>query len=308
MNWKISILLLTLILSACKGEKASEANTREDSSLIEVDELKTIMNQSNIKILDFRKKEKYDKEHIEGALHIWRTDIEDGSYPYGGIMASASQIETLFGKLGVTSEDTIIVYDDIGLCNAARIWWLLQNYEFKKVKLLHGGLNAWKGINGKVSSEIPTVKETVFKLKSEPEMQLYISKEEVSAALKGNSLILDTRTSDEYSGKRQKKGALKGGRIPNSVHIDWADAIDYDGDKRLRPFKDLEKVFKKLNRKINDTIIVYCHSGVRSAHTTFVLTQLLGYKNVKNYDGSWTEWSYFKDLPVENDSITVIKK
>ena len=108
--------------------------------------------------------------------------------------------------------------------------------------------------------------------------------------------------------KDKKKGAAKGGRIPKSVHIDWAEAFNYSGDKRIKPVEELKIIYNKLNIKKNDPIIVYCHSGVRSAHTTFVLTQLLGYKNVKNYDGSWTEWSYFNDLPFKKDSVIKIKK
>lgn len=308
MNWRIRILMLVLVVASCKREKASEMSVLEETSLIEVAELKTIAEQSNIKIIDFRKKEKYDLGHIEGALNIWRTDIEDNSYPYKGMMASKQQMESLFGRLGVNTEDILIVYDDNGLCDAARLWWLMENYGFKNTKLLHGGLAAWKAIDGRISTETPRLKETIFKLKNIPELRYYVSKEQVQEAYKKDVLILDTRTTDEFSGKRQKRGALKGGRIPNSIHIDWADAIHYDGDKRIRPREELELLYSTLNRTKNDPIIVYCHSGVRSAHTTFVLTQLLGYKNVKNYDGSWTEWSYFNDLPIESDSITVIKK
>ncbi len=293
---------------SCRQEKASETITLKETVLIEADAFKTIATEPTVKIIDFRKKEKYDLEHIEGALTIWRADIEDNSSPYKGMMASKLQIETLFGALGIKTEDVLVVYDDNGLCDASRLWWVMENYGFKNVKLLHGGLPAWKAIGGKVSSKAPTVKETNFKLKAEAETRYYISKEQVQEALKSNALILDTRTTDEFSGKRQKKGAQKGGRIPNSIHIDWADAINYDGDKRIRPLKDLEVIYNRLNRTKNDPIIVYCHSGVRSAHTTFVLTQLLGYKNVRNYDGSWTEWSYYNNLPFESDSITTIKK
>ena len=307
MSWRISIILYLLIISACKHEKANDFEKVEATYLIEANELKGIAQQPNIKIIDFRKKEIYENEHIVGALNIWRTNIEDTSYPYSGIMASKTQIESLFGQLGITTDDTIIVYDDNGLCEASRLWWILQNYDFKNIKLLHGGISEWKSNNGQVATQIPKVNTAVFKLTKHPKMQYYVSKEQVSDALNSNVVILDTRTSEEFSGKRQKKGATKAGRIPNSIHIDWAETINYNGNKHLKSLKELEIIYSELNIKKNDSIIVYCHSGVRSAHTTFVLTQLLGYKHVKNYDGSWTEWSYFNDLPINGNNITLIK-
>ena len=306
MNLRISNLFILLLLWSCQQEKEVEVVAFGAEYLIEVNDLKNIVNNQNIKLLDFRKKSDYDKEHIVGALHISRNDIEDTSYPYQGIMASKTQIEKLFSELGIKTSDTIIAYDDNGLCEASRLWWILQNYNFNNIKLLHGGISEWKMNKGQVTSEIPKVTKSVFKLSDNPKMHYYVSKEQMNKALQSNTVILDTRTIDEFSGKRQKKGALKGGRIPNSIHIDWAEAINYNGDKRLKSVNELETIYNKLNIKKSDPLIVYCHSGVRSAHTTFVLTQLLGYENVKNYDGSWTEWSYFNDLPIEKDSITIL--
>jgi thiosulfate/3-mercaptopyruvate sulfurtransferase len=302
------MVFLMFVLVACQQEKVVASDPVEPSYLIEAKDLKTIVNNERIKILDFRKKEDYNSGHIVGALHISRGDIEDKSYPYKGIMASKSQIETLFSGLGIKTNDTIIVYDDNGLGEATRLWWILQNYDFKQIKLLHGGIAAWKTKKGQVTTRVPQVIATVFKLPEHPTMQYHISKEQLYEDLKSHTVILDTRTKDEFSGKQQKNGASKAGRIPNSTHIDWAEAINYDGDKRLKTIKELETIYKRLNVKKTSPIIVYCHSGVRSAHTTFVLTQLLGYKNVRNYDGSWTEWSYFNDLPYENNSITINKK
>jgi thiosulfate/3-mercaptopyruvate sulfurtransferase len=307
MNWKISILLLVLIVSACKEEKNFETEKVNESYLMEPVSLSYLVDHQNIKIVDFRKKEIYNDEHIIGAINIWRTDIEDTSYDYEGIMASPSQMEELFGNLGIITGDTLVIYDDKGLCDATRLWWVLQNYDYNNVKLLHGGLAGWKAINGEVTSAIPVVKTTRFKLPKNPKMKYYASKEYVQEAIKSNITILDTRTSDEFSGKRQKRGAAKAGRIPNSIHIDWTEAIDYTGDKRMKPLKELERIYSRLKITKDEPLLVYCHSGVRSAHTTFVLTQLLGYENVKNYDGSWTEWSYHNNLPLQKDSITVIR-
>ncbi len=315
MTWRINLVILIFAFTACKEDKTATIETIEQdventeiNYLIEADELLKIAKEPNIKILDFRKVEFYAKEHIEGALNIWRTDIEDASYPYKGMMAGKEQMETLFSNLGIKTSDTIIIYDDNGLCDSSRLWWILQNYDFTNVKLFHGGISAWKANNGAVSTEAPTVEKTSFKLTETPSMKYYVSKKEMLEAVTNNTLILDTRTDDEFTGKRQKKGSAKGGRIPNSILIDWSVAVDYHGDKKMKPINDLEKIYSEFVPSKNDAIIAYCHSGVRSAHTTFVLTQLLGYKNVKNYDGSWTEWSQFNDLPIEQDSITTILK
>lgn len=219
------------------------------------------------------------------------------------MMANQTQMETLFGKLGIKTDDTLIIYDDNGLCDSARLWWLLETYGFTKVKFLHGGMTGWKATAEEISTALPVINKTIFKFPKKTKIQYHASKEQVQQALKNNTVILDTRTTDEFSGKRQKKGAAKGGRIPKSIHIDWAEAINYDGDKRMKSLEDLETIYAQLNSSKDDPIIVYCHSGVRSAHTSFVLTQLLGYKNVKNYDGSWTEWSHFNELPFERDSL-----
>jgi thiosulfate/3-mercaptopyruvate sulfurtransferase len=313
MSWKISVVILLVGFLGCKEESLRKdkegkvkAETSSTSYFIEADELLKLANNSQIKIVDFRKPEIYSEAHIKGALNIWRPDIEDSSYPYGGMMANSEKIEKLFGDLGIANTNTIVIYDDNGLCDASRMWWILQNYDFTEVRLLNGGFNAWKTINGEVSAEIPKIQKTTFKLVENPSMRYYISKESLVTALNGEALILDTRTEDEYSGKRQKKGAAKGGRIPKSVLLDWSNAVNYEGDKKMKSVADLKNIYEPLFPSKEDTIIVYCHSGVRSAHTTFVLTQLLGYKNVKNYDGSWTEWSHFEDLAIVQDSTTTI--
>lgn len=301
MNWKINLIISLLVLQGCAADTGVKQLPVVEGHLIEAAEAFDIRNRQHIKFVDFRKDKAFSEGHIEGAVQIWRTDIEDASYPYKGMMASQEQLEALLGGAGIHTNDTIIIYDDRGLCNAARLWWVLQNHDHNQVLLMEGGLDAWQMAGGKAVTSPTNTQAADFHLSDSPSMKFLVAKEDVQEAIADGVLIVDTRTSDEFSGKRLKDGASKAGRIPTSLHLDWAAAIDYEGDQRIRPESELNTIFSRLEIEKDERVILYCHSGVRSAHTTFVMTQLLGYNNVKNYDGSWNEWSYFEELPYEND-------
>ena len=147
MNLKINLILIMFLMFSCKKESVEKSYSKKSNYLINANELLEIASNNKIKILDFRKKEDYQKEHIKNAIQIWRSDLENPNYVYSGIMPSSQQIERLFSDLGIESEDTVVIYDDKGLCEAARLWWILQVYNFKNVKLLQGGITAWKTIN-----------------------------------------------------------------------------------------------------------------------------------------------------------------
>lgn len=277
--------------------------------LIECEDLKVLNTASNIKIIDFRKPDAFLKEHLVNAINIWRTDIDDNSFPYKGIMASRSKIEALFSRLGIKNEDKLVIYDDNGACDSSRLWWILKNYGFNNVKILNGGLTEWKHKNGPLTSNIIFYAVSNFKFLHHENRSLYVDLEGVkSLVVDDHKILLDTRTADEFSGKRQKKGASRGGHIPNSIWLDWGHAVDFNATKKFKSYKDLLDLYQSNGMTKEKEIYTYCHSGVRSAHTTFVLTELLGFKNVKNYDGSWIEWSFNKDLPIEQDTITTIFK
>ncbi|NAY90782.1 sulfurtransferase [Muricauda sp. JGD-17] len=311
MNFKNSmwiVLFLSAMVSCKRGKDTTSQEIKTYASvkhLMEVEELLEIHKHEKVVIVDFRKDEEYKKGHIEGAINIWRTDIEDTSYPYGGMMAKKVDIETFFSKLGIKNDAILVVYDNKGSSDAARLWWLLKSYGFESVKLLNGGLSAWRQIGGSTSYEMTKTEPSIFTLPVKDALDAWIGKEELLGMVNSsnNVIILDARTEEEFSGKRRKEGATKAGRIPKSIHVDWARSIDYEGTKKFRTFPELEAIYSELEASRDDTIIVYCHTGVRSAHTTFVLTELLGYEQVRNYDGSWTEWSQFDNLPFEKDSV-----
>jgi len=316
MNWRNSIILSLLICCiSCKKQQVrtipkdstGTIQTQLDNSpLVEVELLSEALELTNLKIIDFRRKEHYSIGHIPNAIQIWRDDIEDASYPYQGMMAKKEEIEKLFSKLGINNTDLLVIYDDKGSCDAARLWWVLKSYGFNNSKILNGGLQAWSAFGGDTTQKVPILEKTVFTLPNSTS-ELLILKNNLNELLATNKphLLIDTRTFDEYTGKRQKLGATRAGRIPKSNFLDWEESIDYDNNMKFKTITELENLYAVFGIGKNDTIVTYCHTGVRSAHTTFVLTELLGYKNVKNYDGSWSEWSYYRDLPFEKDSITV---
>ena len=296
MSLRISVLLfLIFTLTGCDQIGESQ------NYLIELEEFESLYTLNSTKIIDFRKPEEFKKGHVKNAINIWRTDIENPTFPYGGMKPSKEQLEALFSKLGIRNDDTLIIYDEKGLSDSARLWWVLQYYNFKKVKLINGGLTTLKKASFTLTKENTVFPSSNFKFTG-TNSSFFASKEQIQKAINTNTILIDTRTQDEFSGKQLKNGAYQAGRIPTSILIDWANAINYNGDKKIKPIAELNKTYNGLNNHKNDTIYVYCHSGVRSAHTTFVLTQLLNYKHVLNYDGSWTEWSYHKNLPIKKDN------
>lgn len=319
MYWKSSILVLLLLLASCREKEAAPPAeeipaTRAEgyfnpSALVEASDLMQMLGKEHIKVIDFRNRSDFDNGHIPGALPMWRPDIEDQEGPVPGLMASREAMETLLSGLGISSEDTLVVYDDRGCVDAARLWWVLQVYGFDKTRLLNGGLQAWESQKGPLDSRYTGLPPQTFRFVGPGRPSMKIGRDSVLALL-GNPqwTLIDTRTTDEYSGKRQKEGAQAAGRIPGSINIDWAEAVHFSGDMTFRPVEQLKKKYSRLPDDPGHSIIAYCHSGVRSAHTSFVLTQLLGYNQVHNYDGSWLEWSTFADAPIEKDSVTSILK
>ncbi len=318
MYWRSSLLILLFLLASCREKEEAPAATTPTAgtaeagyanplALVEVGELVQMAGKQHIKIIDFRQRGDFDRGHIPGSIPLWRTDIEDREAPVRGLIASREAMETLLSGLGISSGDTLVIYDDQGCVNAARLWWVLQVYGFDRTRLLNGGLQQWERQKAPMSLEYAALPAGDFKFPATGNPGLRIEKEAVLAHLHDPDwTLLDVRTDEEYSGKRQKAGAKAGGRIPGSIHIDWAEAVRHGGDMTFRPVSELEKRYARLPQDREHPIITYCHSGVRSAHTSFVLLQLLGYRQVHNYDGSWLEWSAAEGTPVEKDSLTTI--
>lgn len=254
---------------------------------------KMIESDKNVVVIDVRPEAKFLIGNVKGSYNMWRPDMEPKDKRYGeigGMRASREEMEAELNKIGVTKDSTLVLIGD-GL-DEYRLWWILDMYGMENVKVVDGGYSALKdaGVKTKFGTEAAE-KKGDFKFANNPDKDTLATIETVEAAI-GNpkDVILDTRTRKEFTGEDLKKGAVVKGRIPGSVWVEWTEATNKD--KTIKSYDELVALYTKQGVTPDKEILPYCQSAVRSAHTTFVLKELLGYPVAKNYDGSWIEWSY----------------
>lgn len=287
-NLILGSLLLSMVAFAkdytqYKSDKLVSAETAKE--LIETNK--------NVVVIDVRPKYKFLTGNVEGSYNMWRPDMEPKDKRYGeigGMRASREEMEAELNKMGVTKDTTLVLIGD-GL-DEYRLWWILDMYGMENIKLVDGGYAALKdaGVKTKFGKEADEKKGN-FKFEATSDKDALATIQEVEGAINNPAdVILDTRTKKEFTGEDLKKGAVEKGRIPGSVWIEWTEALNKD--KTIKSYDELVTLFNQKGVTADKEILPYCQSAVRSAHTTFVLKELLGYPTVKNYDGSWIEWSH----------------
>jgi thiosulfate/3-mercaptopyruvate sulfurtransferase len=232
--------------------------------LIQPEELKALIDKKDpvIRIIDVREKIKYLAGHVPGAVHIWRPDITDKDHPLPGMMAPQTQIEQLMGKLGVTSQNKLVLYSDGA--DAARLWWILAYYGFPitQMKLLDGGLEGWKAKGYPTEMIPPQVSPTQFRLsgKTRSTEPLLCGLPEVREALRdSNKIVLDVRAREEYLGEKMLSGAAKAGRIPGVKWIEWKEVLIKEGPFKgyWRPAEEIKKLFLDIGVTPDKEIYIY---------------------------------------------------
>jgi thiosulfate/3-mercaptopyruvate sulfurtransferase len=242
----------------------------------------------------------YSGGHIEGAVGWdWKQDLQDQTVRD---LASREALEAKLGASGVTPETTILLYGDNNNWFAAYAYWALKYYGHDSVKLVNGGRVKWEAEGRPYTTEEPQVAPTEYRFSGESREELRAYRDQVKDAI-GRAGLVDVRSPGEFSGallapeNLPQEGAQRGGHIPTAVNVPWATAVKEDGS-----FKDVDALRELYGGKGiggDREVIAYCRIGERSAHTWFVLTELLGYENVRNYDGSWTEWGSSIRVPIE---------
>jgi thiosulfate/3-mercaptopyruvate sulfurtransferase len=251
----------------------------------------------------------YDTGHIAGAVGWnWQTQLQDN---IRRDLIDKGTLEKLLGQAGVSNDTTIILYGDNNNWFAAYAFWQLKYYGHKDVRLMNGGRKKWLEEKRPVVTEATRVAPASYRATG-PDESIRARKEDIAAFLekKKAAQLVDVRSVDEFTGKiiappGMSETAQRGGHIPGAANIPWAQAANEDGT-----FKSVEALQQLYGGKgINgaNEVIAYCRIGERSSHTWFVLKYLLGYGNVKNYDGSWTEWGNLVGAPIEKEAAAAAK-
>ncbi len=282
------------------------ANTEVIMSATEAKEL--IESDEKVAVIDIRKSAEYLLGHIPEAINLWRPDYsaDENEYKFGGMRANTENFVKLLGEIGIDNDTMVLLYDAKGDYDGARFMWQLEMIGHEKMALIDGGINGWKASGLDTTTDKPEITKVEYKFDGKEDLSKLATLEDVKAAINDpNVIILDTRSTEEATGESLKKGAFRKGRIPSSVFIEYKNAINVgEGeDTTFKTLEELKALYEAKGITPDKTIIAYCQSGVRSAHTTFVLSHLMGYENVKNYDGSWIEWSFNEDLAVETGAI-----
>jgi thiosulfate/3-mercaptopyruvate sulfurtransferase len=243
----------------------------------------------------------YEEGHIPGAVKLhWRDDLQDALIRD---VVSKSEFERLMGERGIASDTTVVLYGDKNNWFAAYAYWYLKIYGHEDVRLLDGGRQKWIEENREFTTDPATPTATAYTAKDRDEA-IRVRRDEVLAGLADDSIALvDVRSPQEFSGELmappgyEQEGASRTGHIPGAQSVPWATAVRDDGT--FKSTEELREIYGSKGVTADKEVRAYCRIGERSAHTWFVLRELLGYENVKNYDGSWTEWGNLVEVPIE---------
>ena len=270
-----------------------------ESSLVTTDWVEEHLADANIVLIEVDEDaEAYDKGHIPGAIKLdWRKDLQDG---VRHDFINKDRLEALLSERGVSNDDTVVFYGGNNNWFAAYAYWYLKLYGHDNLRLLDGGRKKWELESRELVAEVPTRAATTYVAK-EPDTSIRAFRDEVIASI-GVKNLIDVRSPDEYAGRLlapahlPQEAAQIAGHIPTAGNVPWSKAANDDGT--FRKDDELKALYADVGLDEGKDTIAYCRIGERSSHTWFVLQEILGYPNVKNYDGSWSEYGSLRAVPV----------
>ena len=245
----------------------------------------------------------YPSGHIPGAVQVdWATDLND---PVCRDYLNRAAFEKLMSRICVTNETTVVFYGDKSNWWACYAFWVFQLFDHRKALVLDGGRLKWEQEKRPLTREMPDYTSVPYRSPERDDSRIRAFRDEVLSHMRARKPMVDVRSPQEYSGERThmpeypQEGVLRGGHIPGARNVPWARAANPE-DGTFKDAAGLRAIYEQeQGLKASDDVIAYCRIGERSSHTWFVLTYLLGYPNVRNYDGSWTEWGNAVGMPIE---------
>jgi thiosulfate/3-mercaptopyruvate sulfurtransferase len=244
----------------------------------------------------------YPSGHIPGAVQIdWTRDLND---PLRRDYLDKAGFEALMARNGIGNDTTVVFYGDKNNWWATYAFWVFQLFGHSKAKVMDGGRLKWEKEGRELTRDVPSYPAASYSAPERDDSTIRAYREQVLAHVKAGGQLVDVRSPGEYSGELlhmpnyPQEGALRGGHIPGAQNIPWARAANEDGT--FKTADDLRAIYEGEKGLSGDKeVIAYCRIGERSSHSWFVLKYLLGYPNVRNYDGSWTEWGNSVGVPIE---------
>ena len=271
--------------------------------LVETDWVAQHLDDDSIRIVEVDENPAlYAEAHIPGAIGFdWKQDLQD---QVRRDFLTPDDFGRLMGSRGISNDHTVVLYGDRNNWFAAYTYWYFLYYGHDKVKLMNGPREKWIAEGRETTAEVPSHPEASFQAKPGDEA-IRARRAEVLEALEKGTTLVDVRSPQEYSGELiamagyEQEGAQRSGHIPGAISVPWAQAVNEDGT--FKSADELRDLYSSKDVIDGRPVIAYCRIGERSAHTWFVLHELLGHDAVENYDGSWTEWGNLVNVPIEKE-------
>jgi thiosulfate/3-mercaptopyruvate sulfurtransferase len=271
--------------------------------LVETQWVEDHLNDDSIRIVEVDENPAlYAEAHIPGAIGFdWQKDLQD---QVKRDFLGPKEFGELFGSRGVSNDHTVVLYGDRNNWFAAYTYWYLKYYGHDKVKLMNGPREKWIDEGRSTTAEVRSYPPATFEAKG-PNDAIRAKRDDVLSVIGGDTRLVDVRSPQEYSGELiamagyEQEGAQRAGHIPGAASVPWAQAVREDGT--FKSADELRELYTSKGVLDGNDVVAYCRIGERSAHTWFVLHELLGHESVKNYDGSWTEWGNMVNVPIEKD-------
>lgn len=272
--------------------------------LVSTDWVQEHLNDPNVRIVESNEDQLlYPSGHIPGAVQVdWATDLND---TVRRDYIDRASFERLMSEIGATKDTTVVFYGDKNNWWATYAFWVFQLFGHTNARVMDGGRLKWEKEGREMTRDVPSYPKTDYKAPERDDSRIRIFRDEVRKHAEAGKPLVDVRSPQEFSGERThmpeypQEGVLRGGHIPGAKNVPWSRAANPD-DGTFKPADELRAIYEKeIGLSSGDDVVAYCRIGERSSHTWFVLTYLLGYPKVRNYDGSWTEWGNSVGLPIE---------